>query len=779
MKRIKNSFIALFFLLALGFVTAFAGFESTGQNSGVIRSYASAGFMASYTSIAADEYSSRRFNLGSIARVEESNWQSLFPDEESDFVIDSTLGLYNFAQFVNYGANFVGKTVYLLNDIDYSLKTGIDNMHVSIGTVAKPFKGTFDGSGYNVVLGETILSTAGSPRGFFGQTDSAIIKNLCISGSITSASVGYFGGIAGYAVDTIIINCTNMVDIRNNSASGYAGGIIAGGERFEVLNCLNFGNVNSANVGSVAATSGGDVWTCVNFGELVGTVFNGYSSFIDDWDYDDWIDDTVTDTQKKQLIKELNEDVRTIKYNNKCDAVYARESGLDIPLRHYRDMLYWGIDDNGFPLVGALNPVLDSDLMYEYSQKMACIAMSLHWLDDCYLYIVSDSDAAEGIKDMLYLRFLELMDELDDLYIDDSLSEYVFNEDFIYVPNTDNAVLGFSRLMAEFYSYFCDETNQVYDLWAVLEDTIIEKGLYDFARGMILTWFEDCYAYVTGTDEKANSARALLYQRFRQLVIDDDSELVGIVYVGGDSTKFATDITVFINYAFVELDNIFYDWSIGGMLDEFEDAYNDNKADLAGAALRKIKNVYLETKDAIMEAENGFAEDESMTWIEFASEIEGIVYTAIAKFDKINSDAQKQRVTTTWIIALSISISLLVAVIVTLVFIFRNKMYKYKTIIFNQGDGNGKFSKKQQELNKRAEAISERARLEREMIEAQVDAQRTKTQMTLRLKKEKEEMRAMLAAKDAEMKNKEAELQKKREEQHVKNMQEYEDDRGD
>src|SRR5574344_2485534 len=100
---------------------------------------------------------------------------------------------------VRYFTNQKNVCFKLMNDID--LKEYLDENYLTdrwepIGS-STPFKGVFDGDGYKI----TNLSVD-KGDGFFGNIDSATVKNLSIEGSVAGS-----GGMIGYANNSTITNC--------------------------------------------------------------------------------------------------------------------------------------------------------------------------------------------------------------------------------------------------------------------------------------------------------------------------------------------------------------------------------------------------------------------------------------------------------------------------------------------------------------------------------------------------------------------------------------------
>ena len=107
------------------------------------------------------------------------------------------------------------------------------------------FSGTFDGGGHEIAVNE---------RGIFSQIKNATIKNLGVSGRITSPNCGggfwnscssLTGSICGIADSSNIINCYNMATISYTGDCGNAIGGICGITYGcnNIINCYNSGNM--------------------------------------------------------------------------------------------------------------------------------------------------------------------------------------------------------------------------------------------------------------------------------------------------------------------------------------------------------------------------------------------------------------------------------------------------------------------------------------------------------------------------------------------------------
>lgn len=253
------------------------------------------------------------------------------PDSELVTEIDTIEDLENFAEIVNGGHNYAGKTVTLNTDLDLSEKYNAETREswTPIGSYdaiggTNPFGGVFEGGGHTI--SGLYINGNESTQGLFGIV-SGSVKDLSVSGAINASSVvggiagwssgeitncdssvtinaqreaggivgalsgggvisncdnsgaiaitqkeSYAGGIAGHVVDAAISECTNAADIENgmDGFRNRLGGIVGLLENGEVSGCDNSGNIRSdATVASYTAD------TSQNY---VGGIA-GYSSF--------------------------------------------------------------------------------------------------------------------------------------------------------------------------------------------------------------------------------------------------------------------------------------------------------------------------------------------------------------------------------------------------------------------------------------------------------------------------------------------------------------------
>ena len=185
-----------------------------------------------------------------------SAWYTSVTDDK--YTIRTAEELAYFAQLVNGGDNFSGKTITLARDIDLSAVCGEQSENwIPIGnTNQATFRGTFDGQSHTV--SEIYINNDFSVFGLFGYVKNGEVTALTVFGTIIAkdgATIG--GGIAGSLDGGTITKCTSNVVIeypQQGSWQFYYGGIVGdikNGSRVSL--CENYGNirVNGGTNGSV------------------------------------------------------------------------------------------------------------------------------------------------------------------------------------------------------------------------------------------------------------------------------------------------------------------------------------------------------------------------------------------------------------------------------------------------------------------------------------------------------------------------------------------------
>ena len=140
------------------------------------------------------------------------------------------------------------------------------------GNKENRFCGVFDGR--NNEIKNFYIKTA-KDAGCFGGVWNATIKNLTVSGSITSTEKSA-GGVVGNGV-AYIYNCYNKATIHGKGFTGGIGGnVCAPNATLLIINCINTGEVYSLNdrVGGIVGGSSGEITNCYNAGRVIGEKYD-------------------------------------------------------------------------------------------------------------------------------------------------------------------------------------------------------------------------------------------------------------------------------------------------------------------------------------------------------------------------------------------------------------------------------------------------------------------------------------------------------------------------
>ncbi len=188
-------------------------------------------------------------------------------EDKPDLEIGTLAELQAFADAVDNGETYEGKTVVLTADIDASGTTWNP-----IGEKAdnKSFRGTFDGSGHTVTLS---IKSASGYNGLFCY-NFGTIKNVKIAGSVetTAKNAMYNGAVCAMNKSGALVDsCIN--EAVCTYAGGYSAGVV-GHNAGTVSNCINRGSVSVGGTMGGAITCGGTVTNCLNVGQLSGKAYN-------------------------------------------------------------------------------------------------------------------------------------------------------------------------------------------------------------------------------------------------------------------------------------------------------------------------------------------------------------------------------------------------------------------------------------------------------------------------------------------------------------------------
>ncbi|HWL23626.1 MAG TPA: GLUG motif-containing protein, partial [Ureibacillus sp.] len=188
-------------------------------------------------------------------------------------VPEGYVGIYT-AEDLNKMRENLNSKYILMNDIDLSHATseGGDFYHNGagwepIGTKEKPFEGTFDGNGYNIIGMKINIKTDQTIyAGLFGYGEDLTVQNLgMVNSSITventsiysDSSDVYAGAIVGY-IDTSyptrgsIDHSYNTGNIKANSMfDSYAGGLVGFAEMTNITESYNTGDISANEAGGI------------------------------------------------------------------------------------------------------------------------------------------------------------------------------------------------------------------------------------------------------------------------------------------------------------------------------------------------------------------------------------------------------------------------------------------------------------------------------------------------------------------------------------------------
>lgn len=218
------------------------------------------------------------------------------------FCIKDRSDMEKLAKEVIGGDNKSGKTYKLIKNIDLGGKFDSDgnplegnNPWIPIGSEAKPFSGTFDGTGH-IITGMYIDSTT-QYTGLFSVVDGGIIKNMGIEDSYVKSNQEYTGsfvgklkrggylldcsnggtvsgvkssaGLVGYTtVSSFVKNCYNSGSISSND-NQFAGGIVGYNSDSNIENCYNVGEITGGpEIGGIVGGNNGYAKNIYNLGYI-------------------------------------------------------------------------------------------------------------------------------------------------------------------------------------------------------------------------------------------------------------------------------------------------------------------------------------------------------------------------------------------------------------------------------------------------------------------------------------------------------------------------------
>ena len=140
-----------------------------------------------------------------------------------------------------------------------------------------PYTGTFDGQGHTI-KGLYVNSASDAYVGLFGCLEGAAVRNLTVDGYVQGYKTA--GGIAGYASNAAIENCSNHCSVFGGSDSMLGGIAGLNFDGAKIIDCYNVGTIirNSTVFefcGGIVWCNAGTVSNCYNVGTISGNVYDG------------------------------------------------------------------------------------------------------------------------------------------------------------------------------------------------------------------------------------------------------------------------------------------------------------------------------------------------------------------------------------------------------------------------------------------------------------------------------------------------------------------------
>ncbi|MBO6170260.1 MAG: hypothetical protein J6O51_09885 [Bacteroidales bacterium] len=198
--------------------------------------------------------------------------------QENPYKIATARDLKNLQKYTveGYGsikaASFLGANYQQQNDI----QTKNANL-IPIGTESAKFTGVYDGNGTSIL--NVAINTTTDNTGIFGYIENATIKDLTVTGTVSSSGL-YTAGIAGQMSGTSLISgCTNTAMITNtNGNNSYTAGIVGRAlNTSKIISCVNEGYVNASKAfaAGIVGDMTGTIDKCINKGEIDGGANTG------------------------------------------------------------------------------------------------------------------------------------------------------------------------------------------------------------------------------------------------------------------------------------------------------------------------------------------------------------------------------------------------------------------------------------------------------------------------------------------------------------------------
>lgn len=211
--------------------------------------------------------------------VDRSGYTDWYYDdpEAAEFTVSTAAELAYFAELVNTGTNFSGKTVNLAAAIDLGADINSEEWQPIGDASGSPFRGTFDG--HNHAISNLKIGTSASPdaslnyAGLFGYFQGTAIRNVDVDAAIYSSwGYGYIGGLVGRNNGGAIENC-HMTGSLTGGNDAFVGGL-TGYNSGTIGNGHAAGNVtggNGAQTGGITGNNTGAIEESHATGNVTGS----------------------------------------------------------------------------------------------------------------------------------------------------------------------------------------------------------------------------------------------------------------------------------------------------------------------------------------------------------------------------------------------------------------------------------------------------------------------------------------------------------------------------
>lgn len=219
------------------------------------------------------------FSAMSFAEAWDGSSKSEPTQVEGVYQISDASELAWFASKVNESAakeeGLVKLDAVLCEDIDLGGKawTPIGNTAYIVYT----YGGVFDGQNHSI--SNLSINASSANYGLFGTANSATIKNIKLSGTVSSNNV--VGGLIGKLQTGTVENCSfaGSVTSTGKTTKGYVGGLIGtvGAKDALIKGCCNTADVSGTYAGGIVGfnKNSGSIISCYNTGKITGVTRSG------------------------------------------------------------------------------------------------------------------------------------------------------------------------------------------------------------------------------------------------------------------------------------------------------------------------------------------------------------------------------------------------------------------------------------------------------------------------------------------------------------------------